>query len=384
MDNGSSASLQLLTMCDWQFLPQVLVLHSSMSAAAGREVGLTVLALEPAVSRYLAEFGPDTISVITLEELEALDPDLRATREQRSWVEYCWTATPALCALIVEQAPAGGVVAWLDADVAFLRDPVELLDALGGGSVLLVPHRYYRLYPDSAPAWYLTENWGAYNGGTIAFRNDEEGLAAVRRWREMSIDWCFDRVEPGRFGNQKHLTDFATRFEGARVMTIPGGCLGPWNAGQFGLDRGSDGSVRANGQVVLAYHYQSLRLYQQPRLLRLVPRPISLMRMPGSSDIVARTKSWYRLGYRERRLFWRPYLRTLAVVVNELDSRASFIGGLDTLRTIDLRADHRQKIHLTWRRVRHRIAPGRAKKWYRPGVPHPDNRVLQPEQGPPV
>ncbi len=370
-------------MCDRRFIAQGLALQASVSEAAGREAELTVLALEPEVSRYLAEFGPEAISVITLGELEALDPELAATREQRSWVEYCWTVTPAFCALMVERAPKGAVVAWLDADIAFLRDPVELLDSLGSGSLLLVPHRYYRLYPDSATVPDLTENWGTYNGGTIAFRNDDEGLAAVRRWRRLSIDWCFDRVEEGRFGNQKHLTDFAERFGGARVMAIPGGSLGPWNAGQFALRRGTDGGVLADGQAVLSYHYQSLRLYRLPRRLRLLPRPLSLMRLPGSPGVVARTKPWYRLASRERRLFWEPYLRRLSAAVREMDSREAFVHELDALSLAEFLHDHRHKIRLTRRRIRHRVR--RLVAWARPGwkADRPKQRELQPEQGPP-
>ncbi len=355
-----------------------------MSEAVGREVALDVLALQPDVGRYLEEHGPAAIRTTLLEELEARDPELLATRKERSWTEYCWTVTPAFCAQMVESAPAGSVVAWLDSDIAFLRDPAELLACMGEGSVLLVPHSYYRQYPYSAPVSLLTENWGTYNGGTIAFRNDEQGLAAVRRWRRLSIDWCFDRVEVGRFGNQKHLTDFAQRYSSTRVMAVPGGSLGPWNAGQFELWRGRDGVVLAGGKPVLSYHFQSLRLLRLPWWLRPLPRPFSLMRLPTrSGGLVACTTPRYRLRRPERRLFWHPYLRALAVAVEEVDAHEGIVLELDSLRVSEVVDDLYYKARRTKNRIGYTLLQVARRLRL---VPKPSTSVRsepQPERGQP-
>lgn len=320
--------ITMLTMCDLRFLPQMLCLHRSLGVAGGNEIQLQVLCMDAASERFLRAAGPASVIPVSLAELERHDPELAALREQRTWLEYCWTATPAFCHMALERVPPGGVALWVDADVEFFGRPEALLRQLGPGSVLLTPHRYYMPYPRQAPAWLLQEMYGTFNGGTIAFRRDQEGVAAADLWRRRSLAWCHDRVEPGRFGNQGHLDDFPQLFPGARVLAVPGGGLAPWNAGQYRL-RSGDTQPSADGQPVLFYHFQSLRLHRR----RGAGRPwaaSNLFALPRARiPAVGRTTPWYRISRGERRLFWRPYMRRLAQSMNEV---AAFEKGFrDTL-----------------------------------------------------
>src|SRR5207302_1556313 len=98
-----------------------------------------------------------------------------------------------------------------------------LFDELADDSVLLVPHRYI-------DAWQRhTEETGAYNGGFVGFRNDARGVDALRWWRDRCIEWCYDRVEPGRFTDQRYLHDWPRTRPGTHVLAHPGGGLAPWN-----------------------------------------------------------------------------------------------------------------------------------------------------------
>jgi hypothetical protein len=310
---------EFVTMTDLRFLPQLLVLYRSLVTDSAPET-MTVLCMDAASLGYLRTRNLSGVSLLELADLERADPALAATRTRGTWTEYCWTVTPALCCQVLESAPAGAVVGWVDADVEFLREPGLLVDQLGDGSVLLTPHCYHRAYPTAAPAAYLTAQYGRFNGGTVLFRRDEQGLRAARLWRERTLGWCYDRCEPGRYGNQLHLDDFPQRFPRARVLGVPGGILGPWNGGRFRVS-GSAQGPQADGRPVLAYHHQSLRVgHARPSVgRRLSPNVFALPGTPLALE--ARAEPHYRLSASERRRFWRPHLRRLAEAVAEVALR---------------------------------------------------------------
>jgi hypothetical protein len=324
--------LELMTMGDARFLAQVVTLHRSLLVHAG-PFRLTVICLDDPSLGFLRRRRLAHVEPFELESLERADPALTATRSRRTWTEYCWTVTPAFCRHVVERAPAGAVVLWVDADVEFVRSPRLLVDALGDGSVLLTPHRYNRAYPTAALPAELTAGYGRFNGGTIAFRADAEGLAAARLWRERTLRWCYDRCEPGRYGNQLHLDDFPQRFSRARVLGVPGGVLGPWNGGRFRVLPSAGGPV-ANGRPVIAYHYQSLRLGRaRPRAAAWLSRNVFAL-AAGGIRLEARVETHYRLGRGERSHFWRPHLGRLAGAVAEvLVEEPRFAGTLAPLPT---------------------------------------------------
>jgi hypothetical protein len=308
--------LELVTMSDLRFLPQLLTLHRSLVRRGG-QFHLSVLATDAASAAFLRARRPAGIEVLELAALERTDPELAATRRDRTWTEYCWTTTPSLCRDQLERAPSGATVIWVDADVEFLRDPGCLSRALGDGSILLTPHRYNRAYPSAALASELTALYGRFNGGTIVFRRDEQGIAAADLWRRRTLQWCFDRCEPGRYGNQLHLEDFPERFSGTRVLDVPGGVLGPWNGGRFRI-RSSPAGPLADGRPVLAYHYQSLRLHHpRPRVARQLSPNVFPLATP-TAKLEACAQPHYRLSRRERRLLWRPHATRLAAAVEEV------------------------------------------------------------------
>jgi hypothetical protein len=319
--------LELVTMTDLRFLPQSLTLHRSLVTHATR-FRMTVLCMDAASHRFLGRQNLPQVGLLDLAELERADPALAATRRRGTWTEYCWTVTPALCCHVLERATDGAPIIWIDADVEFARDPALLVDELGDGSVLLIPHRYHRAYPTAASAAYLAAHYGRFNGGSLVFRADEQGLAAARLWRERTLVWCRHRCEPGRYGNQLHLDDFPQRFSRARVLPVPGGIIGPWNGGRFRVRGSADGPL-ANAQPVLAYHFQSLRLgrARPPLGRRMSP---NVFAVPGTPlPVEVRAQSYYRLSHSERRCFWRPHVTRLGCAVSQVvDEEPRFVEAL--------------------------------------------------------
>src|SRR5437588_7029716 len=155
--------------------------------------------MDETTERVLRKLALPNIEIVGLAELEHDDPELAAIRSTRSQAEYCQTAKPAALLHSLVHRREIEILTLVDADLYFYADPTLLLHELQSGCILLVPHRR----PPSRAQKAL--EGGEYNSGFVVFRNDARALDAVRWWRERCLEWCYNRVEPGRFTDQRYL-----------------------------------------------------------------------------------------------------------------------------------------------------------------------------------
>jgi SAM-dependent methyltransferase len=296
---------EFCTLFDVNYLPRGLVLYESL-AAVFPPFRLRVFCMDDATKAVLDRLSLPRMTVIGLDELEAHDPALKAVKPTRTPVEYCWTATPAICLAALEREPELEAITYLDADLMFFADPGALFDEFGDASILITPHRY-------APEWrYHERRRGTYNVQFLTFRRDDNGLSALRWWRERCLEWCYDRIEDGKMGDQAYLNDWPTRFSGVHVLRHPGGGLAPWNSSAHRLER-RNGGLTVDGSTLVFFHYHGLRLHRGPalRLLARLPNPYRI-----SGQFV--WTSQYPVVDEERRAVWEPYLARLATAMADV------------------------------------------------------------------
>lgn len=300
---------EFCTLFDVNYLPRGLVLYRSLERHCD-DFRLRVFCMDRRTKEILDRLGLPRLTAIGLEELEAHDRDLAGVKPTRTQVEYCWTATPAVCAYALETEPELEAITYLDADLMFFRDPEPIWQELGEDSVLIVPHRY-------APQWQgHEETSGTYNVEFMTFRRDARGLEALHWWRERCIEWCYYRFEGGKMGDQKYLDDWPERFEGVHVLEHPGAGLAPWNVANYTLGS-SDGSVLVDDRELVFYHYHSLRLYRGITLFRALGFLSDDYRYTGGSTPFVWTTN-YPLLPRERELVYEPYLRELGRALQDV------------------------------------------------------------------
>jgi hypothetical protein len=184
-----------------------------------------VLALDNEVYEYLNKREPDYIVPIQLAAIE--DDELRSVKSDRTLTEYYWTLTPSLVRYVMNLSRAEQVT-YLDADLYFWDSPQETLRRLqrNGHSVGITPHRYTPEYNQSSTS-------GVYCVQFMPFSDTEEGREIVEWWRDRCIEWCYARPENGKFGDQKYLDDWATKFSSVKIMAEDGMGLAPWNIQQY-------------------------------------------------------------------------------------------------------------------------------------------------------
>lgn len=236
-----------ITLFDSAFLPQGLALHASMSRHAGAFT-LWVLCLDDAVKETLDSLGKPSIRTVKLSDIET--PDLLTVKLGRSRAEYCWTLTPFTPKIVFDRDPEAKRATYLDADMFFLKSPSPIFDEFqaSGKAVQITDHAYDAEYDWSAAS-------GQYCVQFMTFVRGES--EAVRQWwQDRCIEWCFDRLEDGKFGDQKYLDDWPTRFpKSVHVLSQIDVLLAPWNAKRFPYSR------------AIAWHFHGFRVLDNNRVL---------------------------------------------------------------------------------------------------------------------
>jgi hypothetical protein len=276
------------TYFDARYLARGLALYHSLRRHAGAFV-LHALCLDRAAFDAVRALRRPDLHALDLDELERAEPALLQAKAQRSKVEYYFTLTPVLTQHVLdtyipgtgrkgESLPGAEVaVTYLDSDLYFYADPEPVFTALGAGSVLVIEHRYPAALQD-------LDRFGRFNVGWLTFRGDSRGRACLAWWKERCLEWCYDRLEEGRYADQKYLDEFPRRFGGVVVLPHKGVNLAPWNLTNYRIAC-RDGRVWVDDDPLIMYHFHRLRVIRptlfDPGLERYgaVPNPVITRRI---------------------------------------------------------------------------------------------------------
>ena len=271
-----------VTLFDLLFLPQGLTLHQSMERHAGCYT-LWILCMDDEVHKILSEMKLPNVQLLQISLL--VTKELKRVKPERTVGEYCWTVTPFTPKFVFDSDISVKRVTYLDADLWFRKSPAPIFQEFdtSGKDVLITDHAY-------APEYDLSEKSGQYCVQFTTFTR--EGGETVRKWwEERCIEWCFDRFENGKFGDQKYLDDWPERFpKQVHVLSNQGWTLAPWNANRFPYSNG------------IFWHFHELRLTEKQ-----------------SKPLVQFTTS-YSIPPITRKQIYKPYLEDLRVVIEIMKS----------------------------------------------------------------
>jgi hypothetical protein len=282
------------TLFDSNYLSRGVALYNSLSEHAN-DFHLFVFAFDEKAFEVLRELSLRNVTVISLKEFE--DEKLLHVKPLRTAAEYCWTCTPSIIRYAINKFGLSACT-YLDADLFFYNDPSVLINEMGTKSVLITRHRYTPQYDQSSTS-------GIYCVQFMTFRNDEKGMTVLNWWREACIDWCYARLENGKFGDQKYLDDWTTRFDGVHELRHLGGGLAPWNIQQYSIQRGGDPLLlkeNRSGEKFkpVFFHFHYLKFFQ---------------------DEIVKLTGDYLISHDFVRVFYIPYVNKLISINNELNLR---------------------------------------------------------------
>lgn len=271
------AHYSFVTLFDSLFLPQAVALYRSLERHC-QQFTLWAITMDKEAQEVLGRLELRHLRVIPLQDIET--ENLLEVKHSRTRGEYCWTVTPFAPAAVFDLDPTIDCVTYLDADLWFTKPPSQLIEPFlaGDASVMITEHAY-------APWRDLSATSGRFCVQFISYRRSGSS-EVIKWWQDRCIEWCFARVEDGRFGDQKYLDDWPERFgSSVQILNPSSACQGPWNCERFPYSE------------AVFYHFHGLRLAKRGRIAL------------GASVIPVPT--WENL--------YLPYLRALKSAVSELE-----------------------------------------------------------------
>lgn len=273
------------TLFDSNYLTRALAMYHSIKAT-GENFVLYVVCFDDLAYKILIKCDLPNLVAIPLDKFESAQ--LLAVKGDRTAGEYCWTCTSHVIRYVLDTYHLSEVT-YLDADLYFYERPSILLDEFrqSGASVLITPHRYTRQYDQSATS-------GIYCVQFMTFKADKRGLEVLQWWQDRCLEWCFRRIEDGKFGDQKYLDDWPHRFEGIHVLEHLGGGVAPWNIQQYLLKKRLN-KIYVNDFLLIFYHYHGYKNYDD-----------------DSHDLGS-----YKLSRAAVKLLYKPYIQALKLAHKE-------------------------------------------------------------------
>ena len=260
------------------FLPQGLALHFSMERHMQNYL-LWILCVDDETYNVMKKLALPNIRLLKLSNLET--KELLSVKSERSIAEYCWTLSSFAPRYVFEADKSVKRVTYIDADLWFIKQPRSIFDEFerSGKQVLITEHAF-------APKYDQSEKFGKFCVQFITFTRNG-GEIVRKRWENQCLEWCFSRIEDGKFGDQKYLDDWPERFSSlVHVLNNKGSALAPWNATLFSY------------KDATFYHFHELKIISKKKIqIGSYSLPISL-----------------------KQNVYRPYSKDLKNAINLLDS----------------------------------------------------------------
>lgn len=248
-ESSPTTDWHFCTSFDSGYLPAGVALYESLAETLP-SLDLWVLCLDETAYDLLESLDLNGIHPVELAELELFDPELSAVENNRTAAEYYFTCKSAFVNYLFETAAPLGIT-YLDSDLYFFRSPAELRLEERDTSVLVHSHNF------PSNRGYIADRVGRYNAGFISVRNDETGRRCIEDWRERCLDWCYDRVEDGKFADQKYLDDWPDRWN-ADIIHNPGVGTARWNLERWSFSVYDD-TVFVDDDPLVFYHFEALQ-----------------------------------------------------------------------------------------------------------------------------
>ena len=297
--------LNFVTLFDRNYMSRGLVLYNSLVEHCKNNFNLYVLGMDDVTAEYLKTLNNENIVVITIPEIKKMYPVLERLEKERTRGEFSWTLSSFSIQYVIRQFNVDSCT-YIDSDICFYNNPQILLDELGNKSVLITEHNYTPEYDQSSTS-------GKYCVQFMYFKNNEDGNKVLEYWRSKCEEWCYNRMEDGKFGDQKYLDDWESRFEGIVYNCRNIGCgVAPWNIQKYSVCYNHkslivEDKITKITKKLVFYHYHGLK--------RISENKWCLSNYPLSKDV--------------KELIYKKYIKSL---INVQKSTPKEISSNDSIR----------------------------------------------------
>lgn len=207
--------------------------------------------------------------IILVEELGIPVDNLPFWIFEHTVVELCTAIKGQALVKFLEEGSEK--VIYLDPDIAVYDDLTELEALLDQYDVILTPHQTLpeNNMNDIIHNEICSLQYGTYNFGFYAVKNNENGLKFARWWRDRLVDFCYDDIPHGIFTDQRWGDLVPALFDGVCILRDPGYNVSTWNLSNRKVTKDSDGKIFVNGRPLQFYHFSGFDSGAQERMLNM-------------------------------------------------------------------------------------------------------------------
>lgn len=284
--------INFCTLFDHNYLSRGIVLYESLKEHCSNQFSVYILATDDVAYNWLQDKSYDNTVVQSLDDIKSAYPILEKLQEERTRAEFSWTLSSFSIQFFLKKFNLENIT-YLDADTCFYADPQILLDELNGESVIITLHNYTPKYDQSATS-------GRYCVQFMYFKNDDGGNKVLEWWRNECEKCCYGNYKDGKFGDQKYLDDWLSRFCGIVHEAKHIGCgIAPWNVQQFEVSEENNilyvqNKITKMKDRIVFYHYHGLREYKN-----------------SDDKFVWDLNSGYEYSENDINLLYKPYIQRL-------------------------------------------------------------------------
>ncbi len=242
------------TIVGHKYLLKLIALYNSLSAT-GRDFHIFILCMDDTIYYFLQKAGLSNATIIHLSQIE--NNELLWVKPSRMQNEYCWTLKAPFMLHILQYLGAKDIV-YCDSDIYFFSDPQLIFDSLNQHSIYLCPQR---------DAEEIEQKYGKFQAGIVGFKNDYNGIEALKYWYSRCLAKCSANLEPDddSFGDQKYLEGFPNMFGGVYIENNLGVDAAPWNCIYRNKD---DFNVQyerpfLKDNVITAFHFATMDIFNE-------------------------------------------------------------------------------------------------------------------------
>jgi len=239
------------TYFDRNYLPQALSLYSSLEKNCP-DFRLFALCLDEDSYQILQLLTYPKMVLIPLADVESKIPELLVAKENRSKVEYYFTLSPAM-PLYIFEVYSVDFLTYLDADLFFFSDPTPIFEEMGNCSIAIIEHKLHKFFSSMLI-------YGRFNVGWISFRSDDEGMSCLKFWHQQCLEWCYKKLEEGKFADQKYLDYWPTLYKNLKIIEHKGANVAPWNMANYEVKKESN-HIFIDNNVLIFFHFHGLKRY---------------------------------------------------------------------------------------------------------------------------
>jgi len=250
--------LRFVTLFNYKYLAHGLMMYHSLVRHVPK-FKLYVFAFDKRTNDYLKEKNFKNIILVSFQDFE--DDKLLKVKKNRTLTEYFWTCSGSTILYLFKKKKIDSCI-YLDADLFFYDNPEKIINKIENESCMITRHNYAKEYDQS-------KTNGKFCVQFMYFKNNKFGNKILNKWRQDCLKWCFNKIEDGKFGDQKYLDIWPVKYKNnINICSELGAGLAPWNSKDYQFTKNKKKieveNIEKNKKInFFFYHFHGLKFYSK-------------------------------------------------------------------------------------------------------------------------